>query len=72
MANADEWIEVPSNRPGSRFFVRPTSYVLMDPAERERKWQEDVANHNYPASLWIEAMRQLRESEPDDVFASLL
>lgn len=52
----DEWIEIECPTPSCKWFVRPTSYALMSPEDREKKWAEDVANRNYPASLWLDAL----------------
>jgi hypothetical protein len=56
----DEWIEIPSDRPGSRFFVRPNSYFLMDPEERERRWAYECDNNCGVAAEWIAAILRKR------------
>lgn len=56
-----EWIELPSHNT-SRFFVRSTSYFLMEPDERERRWIEDVTNYTGLAVAWVAVMRELQEA----------
>ncbi|MFB5192936.1 hypothetical protein [Alicyclobacillus fastidiosus] len=56
----DKWIEIEFSVPNCKAFVLPTSYALMTSEERERKWDEDVANNNYPISLWIQAVEAIR------------
>jgi len=54
----DEWVRLENRElPNCKVFVSPDSYLLMTPIEREARWSEDVEKENYPASLWIEAMR---------------
>lgn len=56
--------------PGCKVYVPPTSYVLMEPEERERKWVDDVKNNRYPACLWIQVARRLADKRAANLDAA--
>ncbi|GMA52015.1 hypothetical protein GCM10025857_68180 [Alicyclobacillus contaminans] len=57
-SNMEEWVLL-RECDGCRVFVRPTSYLLMDPEERDTKWEADAKAGVYPAALWVETFRAI-------------
>lgn len=61
MTVSEEWIEMKKYEGNHcKVFAKPTSYLLMDPEEREQKWLDDVKHGRSPAYEWLETMREMK------------